>query len=93
MFEDTALYIPMLCDGQLTPVAAPWVFMKTLRGGYLTSAGMEEELLRLTVNDSYEEGALQADIWVDASDRPVLCELLYEGRKILSLNVTDFRLE
>ena len=91
-FDDAALQFSQLADDQLTPVAAPWLFLKTLRSGYITSACMEDAFLRLTLNDSYEEGALQADIWVDASDRPVRCDFLYEGKRILSLNVTEFQL-
>ena len=92
-FDDSALQFSLLADGQLSPVAAPWIFMKTLRSGYLTSACMEEKLLRLTLNDSYEEGALQADIWVDEAHRPVRGDFLYEGKRILSLDVKDFQIQ
>jgi len=91
-FEDTVLQFSLLADGQVSPVAAPWVFMKTLRGGYLTSACMEDDLLRLSLNDSYEDGALQGDIWLDGSNRPVRGEFLYEGKRILSLDVVDFQI-
>lgn len=91
-FGDTALQFSLLADDQLSPAAAPWVFLKSLRSGFLTSACMEEELLRLSLNDSYEEGALQTDIWLDASDRPVRCDILYDGRRILSLNVSEFQI-
>lgn len=89
-FDETALYFALMADDQLTPVSAPWIFLKTLRSGYITSACMEEELLHLTVDDSYEEDALQLDIWVDAEDRPVRSEILYDGKRILSLDVENF---
>ncbi len=91
-FEDTALAFPLLADGQVTPVSAPWLLLKTLQGGYLTSAGMEEELLRLTINDSYEDDALQLDIWLDGEDKPVLAEILYDGRRILTVSVSNFQI-
>ena len=46
-FKDMVLAFPLLADEQLSPVSAPWVFYQTLRGGYLTAAGMDGELLRV----------------------------------------------
>lgn len=91
-FSDTALTFPLLADDQVTPVSAPWLLLKTLQGGYLTSAGMEDELLRLTIFDSYEDDALQLDIWLDGEDKPVLAEILYDGRRILTLSVSNFQI-
>ena len=61
-FDDTVLGFPLLADGELSPVCAPWIFLNTLRSGYLTSCGAIIDGIRLTVNDSYEEDALQLDI-------------------------------
>ena len=91
-FDDTALAFPMMADDQLTPVSAPWIFLKTLRGGYLTSANTEEELLHLTIDDSYEEDALQLDIWLDGQNLPVQSDILYDGRRILTVQVSNFTL-
>lgn len=91
-FDDTALEFPLMADDQLTPVSAPWLLLKTLRGGYLTGAGQEGELLRLAVDDSYEEDALHLDIWLNESDMPVRADILYDGRRILSLTIVDFQI-
>ena len=89
-FRDTVLAFPLLAEDQLSPVSAPWIFYTTLRGGYLTAAGMEEDLLRLTIDDSYEEDALKVDIWLDETDTPVRAEILYDGRRILTLIIKNF---
>lgn len=91
-FDDTALHIELLTDDQLSPISAPWIFLKTLRSGYLTSAGMDGELLRLTIDDSYEEDALQLDIWLNDQNLPDRAEILYDGRNILSLSVMNFKI-
>lgn len=91
-FDDTALQFDLMADDQISPVSAPWVFLKTLRSGYLTSACMEEELLRLTIDDSFEDDALQLDIWLGDGDLPVRAEMLYDDRRILSLDVTNFQI-
>lgn len=89
-FEDKALCFPLLTDEQLTPAAAPWILLKTLRSGYLTSACQEEDLLRLSMDDTYEEDALHLDIWMDESRLPVRADILYDGKRILSVEVDDF---
>ncbi len=92
-FDDTALAFPLMADDQLTPVSAPWILLKTLRGGYLTSANMEEELLHLTIDDSYKEDALQLDIWLNEGNQPVQADILYDGRRILTVQVNNFTLQ
>ena len=89
-FDDTVLYFPLLADEQVTPVSAPWILVKTLLGGYLSSANQEDDLLHLTIYDSYEEDALQMEIWLDGKDIPVCAEILYGGRRIVTMSVENF---
>ena len=89
-FDDAALQFDLMADGQVTPVSAPWILLKTLRGGCLTAAGQEEDLLRLTMDDSYAEDALRMEIWLNGNDLPVRGEIYYGGRRILSLDVKNF---
>ena len=89
-FDGTALSFPLMADGQVTPVSAPWLFVKTLRAGFLSSAGMDGEHLRLCMDDSYRDDALHLDIWLNGEDVPAKAEILYGGRKILSMEVISF---
>ena len=91
-FDDTGLHFDLLADDQISPVAAPWILLKTLRGGYLNAANMEDGMLRLTIDDSYEEDALQVDIWLNEADQPFRAEILYDGRRILTVNVNHFQI-
>lgn len=88
-YDDTALYFGLLADDQLSPVSAPWVLMKALRGGFLTSAGMDDGQLRLSVNDSYEDDALNLDVWLDSADVPQKADICYDGKRILSIRVEN----
>lgn len=90
-FDDTILYFPLMAEKQLNPVSAPWIFLKTLRSGYITSACREGTLLHLTINDSYEEDALRVDIWIE-EDRPVQADVLFDGKRILSLKIAEYTL-
>lgn len=89
-FDDKVLAFPLMADGQLTPVCAPWVLMKTLRSGYLTSCGREGELLRLSIDDSYADDALHLDIWLGKDDLPAHGQILWQGRRLLSIILENF---
>jgi hypothetical protein len=89
-FDGTALGFPPIADGQLTPVIAPWVFLKTLRSGYIAACAKENERTYLQIDDSYSEKALHLDIWLNEDHMPVQAEILWEGRRILSITVREF---
>lgn len=91
-FDDKALAFELLADGQVTPVSAPWILCKTLQGGNVRSCGSDGDLLRLSIDDSYEDDALRLDIWLNGEDLPVRGEILYRDRRILSLEVTNFEI-
>ena len=88
-FEDQALFFPLMTDDLLTPASAPWIFLKTLRSGYITSACEEDGLLRITVDDGYEEDSLTLDIRLE-KNQPVQADILHKGKRILALTVENF---
>ena len=89
-FDDFALEFPRLTDDQITPVSGPWILLNTLMGGYLTSCGPAGETLMVTIHDSYEDDALTLDIWLDAENRPVRAEILYDNRRIVTMDIENF---
>lgn len=89
-FGDTALYFDVLAEGLLSPVSGPWVLIKALRSGCLTSAGLDGECLRLSIDDSYADNGLHLDIWCDGEDLPAKAEIRWEERTILSMSVINF---
>lgn len=91
-FADTAVQFPLLADDQVTPISGPWILIKTLLGGYLTAANEEDDLLHLTINDSYEDDALQMEIWLNGEDAPVCGEIFYDGRRIVTMAVENFHM-
>ena len=90
--NEEALAFDTLADGQVTPVTAPWLLVKTLRGGYVTSCGSEGELVHVSIDDSYQENALRLDIWFTGQNIPNHAEILWADRRILSLSVTQFEI-
>lgn len=91
-FADTALCFSLMAEEQVTPVGAPWFLLRTLRSGYITAACMEEDLLHITADDSYAENALTLDIWLREGKEPVRGDILYDGRRILAVDIENFRI-
>ncbi len=89
-FDSTVLAFSKLADGQITPVSAPWVFIHTLRSGYIRSCSETQDGAMLIIDDSYEEDPLQLDIWLNGQDVPVSAEILWQGRRIVSLEIENF---
>ncbi len=89
-FDEQVLAFDILADGLISPVSGPWVLLETLRGGYLTSCAEEGDCLRLAIDDSYAEKALHLDIWLDEADLPRQCEVIWQGRRLLSMDVKNF---
>ena len=91
-FDGFALEFPRLTDDQITPVSGPWILLRTLVGGYLTSCGPDGENLRVTINDSYEDDALALDVWLNGENAPIRAEILYDGRRIVTMDIENFRI-
>lgn len=92
IFDDTALAFDLHSDGLMSPVSAPWVLVRGLRSGYVRYCGQEDQFLRLTVDDSYEEDALMLDIWVGADNKPVQADIYENNQRILTILVSDYQL-
>lgn len=90
-YDDTVLAFDLLADGQISPVSAPWLFIKTLRGGYISSCGKEGENLLMFVDDSYAEDALHQQILVSSNDVPVRAEIFWKEQCVVTLTISDFR--
>lgn len=89
-FDDQMLAFPLIADEQLSPVSAPWVFMKALRSGYIHSSAQGEDYTQLCIDDSYQEDAMQVDVFLSTSGQPYRAEILWKNRRILSLEITGF---
>lgn len=91
-FDEHELLFATVADGQLTPVTAPWVFMNALRSGYIRGCGKDGDGIHIQIDDSYADNAMQLEIWTDNACVPVRCEILWDGRRILSIDVADFKI-
>ena len=89
-FDNQLLGFPMLVDGQFSPVSAPWILMKSLRSGYIHSCGQTKQGTTVYIDDSFDDDALQVELLLDNSDRPIAADFLWKNRRILSMQIKDF---
>jgi len=88
-FDDKVLAFQTIADGQVTPVTAPWLLMKTLRSGYLKDASETERGFEISIDDSYAEESLQLLVQTE-SERPASAEIFWKGRRVLTLTIEEF---
>ena len=89
-FDDKILAFPILANGELTPVSAPWIFLNTLKGGYLRGYSQTDDGLCLYIDDSFEEDPLHLEIETDSETTPISAQILWQDRRILSLQIENF---
>ena len=88
-FDDKVLAFQTMADGQVTPVSAPWLLMNTLRSGYLKGCTDGDDGFQISIDDSYEEDALHLNVNVENS-LPTSCEIVWQGRRVLTVTVENF---
>ena len=88
-FDDQVLAFQTLADGEISPVAAPWVFLKTLRSGYMRSCTEGDGSYQVEIDDSYEEESLRLLIFVK-DNLPDGGEIFWKGRRVITIAVEHF---
>ena len=92
VFEDKLLAFELLADEMISPVGAPWVFMKALRSGYISSCGENEGSTFARIDDSYGQISYSVELWLDKNSKPTSAEIIWEGKRILSMQIYDFEI-
>jgi len=90
-FDDEVLAFEPLAEGRISPVFAPWVFIKTLRSGYIQACAQEQEQIIAVINDSYADNALQLRISINSSGVPYFIEIMWNQYRCISMEISDFR--
>lgn len=91
-FDDQVLVFDLMADGFVSPVSTPWLLLQTLRGGYIAAGGKDGDLYLFEIDDSYEQNPLRLDIWLNQENIPVAADIIWSGKRVVSLTVDNFRL-
>lgn len=89
-FDDKVLAFEMLADNMISPVISPWLLIRSLYGGYISGYSQDAENYCIHIDDTFQGENLLTLVWVDRGLIPKQAEFLYNGKRILSLSVTNF---
>ena len=88
-FDNYVLAFDTMAEDRLTPVTAPWVVLKALRTGYITSCGRKDTGYSAVIRDTYEDDYLSIDLLFQG-DMPVYAEVFWNDARIISMNIINF---
>lgn len=89
-FDDTVLAFEPLVNGTISPVIAPWLMLRSFRGGYISQCAQTEIGTRVDIDDTYADANLRFEILLDDRGYPAQAEQYYDGRRILTVSVSNF---
>ena len=92
-FNGMALDFGTLAGGNVSAMEAAWLLAKCWTGAYISSAGEDGEYCRVTYLDGYGDGELAVDTWLDSTGVPVHNEIVYDGVRCLTLDISQFQLK
>jgi hypothetical protein len=90
LFDDQVLAFQLLADGLLSPVSAPWLLLRGLRGAYISAVGKDGDGLRVRLDDSFQGETLLLDVWLTGDGLPKTAIFSWKGVKILSMEIDSF---
>ena len=90
-FDDTLLSFPLLADGEISPVIAPWLLMGCLKDGLVRYAGKTDGGYSVAFHYSFRGEELRVEALLTENGTPQSCELFWSGKRILQLEVSSFR--
>ena len=89
-FDDQALMFEMIADGQIAPICAPWLLVKALCSGYISSCGEYDGGLCIKIDDTFRDAEFCVEIWTGEENLPIRGEIIWQGRRILSVGIDNF---
>ena len=92
VFDDKLLAFELLADGLVSPVSAPWFLMRSLRSGYIRSCSEMEGKTFLRIDDTYGQISYSVELWLDENLKPASAEVIWEGKRIMSMIISDFEI-
>ena len=90
LFGDKVLLFEPMVFGQISPVLAPWLMVKAILGGYIQSQSANKDGYQLIIDDTYENAELQLVLTLNREGIPILGEIIWSNRRILTIHITHF---
>lgn len=89
-FERVAVSFGTLADGNVAPLGAPGLLVNTWATAYISNAGSEGTLQRVSYEHGYDEAQLTVDCWFDEKNIPICAEICYNNETVIKIEIADF---
>lgn len=89
-FDNEVLAFEWMIDNRLSPVAAPWFMLHVLKSGYIIGCGAEENGAYIQLEDTYGNEKVLIDLYTDQFNNPIRADILWNGKRGLSVVVSEF---
>ena len=90
-FDGKILALESLADGQIPPVSAPWILLRSLIGGYLEATSEISEGIILHLRETYADDSVKVQVQLNDNGHPWKAEIIWQGRRILTMDVENFQ--
>lgn len=90
-FEQKALFFDPMVFGQISPVMAPWLMVKAIRGGYIRSESDGKNGSEILIDDTFRNTQLQVIVKLDGEGVITDCEIIWSNRRIMTVCVSQFQ--
>ena len=91
-FEDKVLLVQLLADGQITPICSPWLMVRTLLGGIVRATECSANGSQVIYDDVFSSEPFQMYAQLNGDHIPVICEFVWQGRRIITVQVDNFKI-
>lgn len=91
-FDEKFLAFEMIADGNIAPICIPWLFICSLRSGYISSFGSGTDGYFAVVEDTYKGADYLTEITFNNLREPVFAEIIWQGKRIASMTVSEFKI-
>ena len=88
-YDGLQLAFPLFVNDQISPVSASGLVLDCWLNEYILSAGMTDQIYRVTYEKKIQEKALLIDTYFE-KDIPISAELCYNGYRIMNLMISEF---
>jgi len=90
-YDGMSVDFGLLANGNVIPAAAPALTALCWCKEYISAAGWDEDIYRVTYEKDFDEKRLLIDTFFK-NDLPICAEVCYNNQRILKLNISDYTL-
>jgi hypothetical protein len=89
-FDDKYLAFESIASGNITPIITPWLFMRAIQSGYISTCGKSSDGYFAMFNDTYQGFDFSVKIYFIDERMPTRADIIWNGKRIASMSVNDF---